>query len=96
MHGENLNNKFNEVELDSFMKLLNIKPHTQWQDQSVYHYRVGMNAYEDESQMLDPYFHLLAEVERKHMERTHVYDFRRGTEIKINIDKKKVPQYPRL
>ncbi len=28
--GENLRNKFNEVELDSFMKLLNIKPHKQW------------------------------------------------------------------
>ncbi len=28
--GENLRNKFNEVELDSFMKLLNVKPHKQW------------------------------------------------------------------
>jgi hypothetical protein len=27
MHGENLKNKFNEIELDSFMKLLNVKPH---------------------------------------------------------------------
>ena len=26
-HGENLRNKFNEVELDSFMKLLNVKPY---------------------------------------------------------------------
>lgn len=30
MHGENLRNKFNEIELDSFMKLLNVKPHRQW------------------------------------------------------------------
>lgn len=29
-HGEDLKNKFNEVELDSFMKLLNVKPHSQW------------------------------------------------------------------
>jgi hypothetical protein len=28
--GEKLRGKFNEVELDSFMKLLNIKPHKQW------------------------------------------------------------------
>ena len=28
--GENLRNKFNEIELDSFMKLLNVKPHKQW------------------------------------------------------------------
>ena len=27
MHGENLRNKFNEVELDAFMRLLNVKPH---------------------------------------------------------------------
>ena len=26
-HGENLRNRFNEVELDSFMKLLNVKPY---------------------------------------------------------------------
>ncbi len=26
-HGENLRGKFNEIELDSFMKLLNVKPH---------------------------------------------------------------------
>lgn len=30
LHGENLRNKFNEVELDSFMKLLNVKPFKQW------------------------------------------------------------------
>ena len=94
LHNETLTKKFNEVELDSFMKLLNIKPHVQWQDQSTHHYRVGMKAYEDESQMLDPYFHLVAEVERKYMERQQVYNFRRGTEVKINIDKNKVPQYP--
>ena len=29
-HGENLRNKFNEIELDAFMKLLNMKPHGQW------------------------------------------------------------------
>lgn len=55
-----------------------------------------MNAYEDDAQHLDPYFHLLAEVERKHMERTQVYDFRRGTEVKINIDRRKEPKYPQI
>jgi cobalamin biosynthesis protein CobT len=47
--GENLRNKFNEVELDSFMKLLNVKPHKQWQDTSVHHYKLGVHTYEDDS-----------------------------------------------
>lgn len=47
--GENLRNKFNEIELDSFMKLLNVKPFKQWQDTSVHHYKLGVHTYEDES-----------------------------------------------
>ena len=69
LHNEKLRGKFNEVELDSFMKLLNVKPLEQWEDESTHHYKVGTHTYEDDSQHLDPYFHLLAEVERKHMER---------------------------
>lgn len=30
MHNETLRSKFNEVELDSFMRLLNVKPKEQW------------------------------------------------------------------
>ena len=68
-HGEHLRNKFNEVELDSFMRLLNVKPYKQWEDKSVHHYKLGVHTYEDDSQMLDPMFHLLGEVERKHADR---------------------------
>merc|ERR1712100_239388 len=69
MHNETLRGKYNEVELDQFMKLLNVKPIPQWQDDTTHHYKVGVHAYEDEAQQLDPYYHLLAEVERKHAER---------------------------
>lgn len=48
MHSEKLKDKFNEVELDSFMKLLNIKPVTQWMDDTDTQYRLGVNEYEDE------------------------------------------------
>lgn len=82
-HGENLRGKFNEIELDSFMKLLNVKPHKQWQDQSVHHYKLGVHTYEDDSQHLDPAYHLLGEVERKYADRLAVEDFRRGTEVKF-------------
>ena len=96
LHNDKLREKFNEVEIDSFMKLLNVNPHVQWEDDSVHHFKVGTHAYEDESQNLDPYFHLIAEVERKHMERQQAMDFRRGSEIKImGDDARKRPVFSR-
>lgn len=91
--GENLRNKFNEVELDSFMKLLNVKPFKQWQDTSVHHYKLGTHTYEDDSQHLDPNFHLLGEVERKYAERIAVEEFRKGSEVKFEISEKKPAHY---
>jgi hypothetical protein len=75
------------------MKLLNVKPLEQWEDDTTHHYKVGTHTYEDDSQHLDPYFHLLAEVERKHMERQQTMDFRRGTEVKFVLDPRKRPAY---
>jgi hypothetical protein len=93
MHGENLRNKFNEVELDSFMKLLNVKPHRQWQDTSIHHYKLGAHTYEDDSQELDPNFHILAEVERKHAEKIAVEEFRKGSEVKFEVSSSKRPAH---
>ena len=75
------------------MKLLNVKPNVQWEDDTVHHYRVGTHTYEDESQNTDPYFHLLAEVERKHVEKTQALEFRMGTEVKIVVDPRKMPNF---
>lgn len=94
-HGEKLRERFNEVELDGFMKLLNMKPVTQWQDDTTHHYKVGAHTYEDEAQMTDPYFHLLAEVERKALDRNEAIEFRRGTEVKLIPDAKKAPVFSR-
>jgi len=88
-----LRKKFNEPEIDAFMKLLNVKPVTQWEDNSKYHYKVGTHTYEDEGQDVDPYYHLLAEVERKHLDKQQTYEFRRGTEIKFVVDPKKAPRF---
>ncbi len=49
LHNEKLREKFNEVELDTFMKLLNVKPIRQWQDNTVHHYKLGVHTYEDDS-----------------------------------------------
>ena len=77
------------------MKLLNIKPHVQWEEDNTHHYKMGVHTYEDDAQHLDPYYHLIAEVERKHMERNQVLEFRRGSEVKFNLDPKKKPVYSR-
>ena len=44
---EKLRSRFNEVEIDNFMKLLAIKPHVQWEDKSFFHYKLGAHKYED-------------------------------------------------
>ena len=95
IHNETIRGKYNEVEIDSFMKLLDINPHTQWEDNTTHHYKVGLHAYEDESQETDPYFYLLAEVERKHLLRQQAYETRLGTEVKIMGDPKKRPNFSR-
>jgi len=38
---------------------------------------------------LDPHFHILAEVERQYAEKEMVKDFRKGSEVKIELGKKK-------
>jgi hypothetical protein len=93
IHGENLRNKFNEIELDTFMRLLNVKPFKQWQDTSVHHYKLGTHTYEDDAQQLDPDFHILGEVERKYAERIKVETFRKGSEVKFEIDGKRPAHY---
>lgn len=44
---EKLRKRFNEVEIDNFMKLLAIKPKVQWQDDSFFHSKLGIRDYED-------------------------------------------------
>jgi len=93
LHNETMRSKFNEVELDSFMKLLNITPHQQWEDTSIHHYKVGTVTYEDDGQETDPYFHLMAEVEREHLTKLQALNRRRGSEVKIMGDPRKRPNF---
>lgn len=80
---ETLRGKYNEEEIGAFMKLLDVKPFKQWQDESVYHHSMGPHVYEDESQHLDPAYHMLAEVEREHVERWETQEFRKGSEVRF-------------
>lgn len=92
---ENLREKYNDEELGAFMKILDVKPFKQWQDQSVYHHSMGPHTYEDESQHLDPAYHMLAEVEREHVERWETQEFRKGSEVRFQIGDK-TPVFPKF
>lgn len=63
---EDVRDKYDDNEVDAFMRLLAIRPNMNWQDKSTHHYKVGVHRYEDDSQEMDPAFHTLSEVERKH------------------------------
>mmetsp|Transcript_2464 Transcript_2464/g.3410 ORF Transcript_2464/g.3410 Transcript_2464/m.3410 type:complete len:338 (+) Transcript_2464:1361-2374(+) len=92
---ETLRSKYSEVEIESFMKLLGVKPRTQWQDTSTHHYKLGVHNYEDEAQEIDVDFHLLSESERKAADRIKTREFRSGSEVKLVVDGREPlrPQY---
>ena len=85
---EKLRERFNEVEIDNFMKLLSIKPQVQWQDTSFFHSKLGVHDYEDGHQQHDVDFHLLSETERKHAEYLQTKEWRKGTEVRFVVDEK--------
>ena len=90
MHSnEKIRSKFNEVEIEQFMKLLDVKPTRDWRDESVYHWKLGMREYEDENQEKDPYFHLFGEIEREGAEKILTRNWREGTEVKFEMHEKK-------
>jgi len=84
-----LRNNYSEVEIGAFMKVLNVKPHRQWEDTSTHHYKLGVHDYEDTSQELDPAYHILSEEERKAADRLNTEEWRKGAEIKIAVGNKK-------
>ena len=45
--GETMRGQYSDVEIQAFMNLLSIKPRGNWQDQSIYHARMGVHEYED-------------------------------------------------
>ena len=75
------------------MKLLNVKPIAQWQDESIHHYKMGVHTYEDRAQELDPTYHIIGEVEREYAERIQVEEFRKGTEVKFEVSEKRPVHY---
>jgi hypothetical protein len=86
---ETVTDRFNDVELDSFMKFLNVQPFFNWRDTSSYHSRTGAHVSEDLAQKIDPEYHILGEVEREHFERNIFSQHRKGSTVRFVVDNKK-------
>lgn len=80
-----MRDSFSDVEIGAFMKVLNVKPHNQWEDQNTHHYKLGVHEYEDEAQELDPTFHVLSEQERKEAEKQRIRQWRSGSEVRFAV-----------
>jgi hypothetical protein len=50
---------------------------------------MGGHVYEDPSQEMDPYFHLLGEVERQHMDKIMTEKFRSGSAVRFEFGDKR-------
>ena len=59
-----------------------------WEDQSSYHHSLGEKIFEDEGQMLDPAFTLVAEVQRLEHERSETMEFRDGATVRFHSEYK--------
>lgn len=91
IHNENLREKFNEVEVGAFMKILGVEPNRDWKDTSRFQWRMPIRSYEDEHQKFDPYFHMVSEMEREHAEKIMYRDFRKGAELTFDLPEGKNP-----
>jgi hypothetical protein len=87
--GEKIKDRFNDEEIDSFMKLLDVKPFRNWKDESKFHSRLGLHATEDFGQQADPEYHMVGEVEREHFEKNIFRQHRKGAIVRFVIDEKK-------
>ena len=80
-----LRDKYDDIELESFMKFLDVKPFLSWRDTAGFHSRLGIHSVEDFSQRVDPEFHMLGEVEREAFEKYMFKEHRRGSTVRFVV-----------
>lgn len=86
---EKLRDKYDNVELDSFMKFLDVKPFYNWYDEHNWHSRLGFHPTEDFSQRVDPEHHMIADVERETFEKLIFKEHRSGSAVRFRVGKAK-------
>jgi hypothetical protein len=82
---EKLRDKYDNVELDSFMKFLDVKPFYNWYDEHNWHSRLGFHPSEDFSQRVDPEHHMIADVERETFEKLVFKEHRTGATVRFRV-----------
>ena len=87
--GETIREKFDDIELENFMKLLNVSPFRNWKDHSKWHNRIGFHAPEDHAQRVDPDYHMFGEVEREEFEKMVFRQHRSGTTVRFSLGQKR-------
>jgi hypothetical protein len=86
---ESIRDKFDEIELDNFMKLLDCQPFRNWKDNSMWQNRLGFHDTEDHAQKIDPEYHMYGEVEREEFEKMIFRKHRSGSTVRFVLGQKK-------
>ena len=79
---ESVREKYDNIELESFMKFLDLKPFFAWEDRAGYHNRLGLHTLEDWAQISDPEYYILGEVEREAFEKNIFRKHRTGSTVR--------------
>lgn len=87
--GESIRDRFDDNEIESFMKFLDITPFRNWKSTSHYHNRIGFHVPEDFAQRVDPEYHMAGEVEREMFERLLFRKHRSGATVRFVVGDKK-------
>jgi len=82
---DTLRDRYDNLELESFMKFLDVKPFLSWRDVGGYHDRLGLHSVEDFSQRVDPEYHMLGEIEREDFEKKIFNTHRTGSTVRFVI-----------
>ena len=86
---EQIQDRFNDMELEGFARLLDVKPFINWQDNTHYMDRVGAHSADDFAQMVDPEHKLAGEIEREIFERMIFTKHRNGPIIRFSVGDKR-------
>lgn len=86
---EKIYEKYEDMELEGFMRLLNVQPFRNWQDKTRYQDRLGLVSPADLAQMVDPEQKMVGEVEREMFEKIIFAKHRDGTTVRFSVGDKK-------
>ena len=88
-YNEEIFEKYTKVEIESFMKLLDIQPFRNWDDKAGYHQQFGRHYINDPGQRTDAEYYMAGEIEREMFEKMVFTQHRSGAIVRFAIGDKK-------